>query len=178
MKWMMLMMALNLNSPMKTLFDFSKDAPGEDWYILDDVVMGGQSAGTFDLSEEGYGRFKGSVSLENNGGFSSVRYRPSNFAVVPTATVRLRIKGDGKKYQFRVKSETKEYYSYITTFETSGDWETVELSLADMYPSWRGRKLDIPNFDKNQLAEISFLIANYKAEDFELLIDWIEVSED
>ena len=39
-----------------------------------DVVMGGKSSGSFALSPEGHGVFKGAVSLENNGGFSSLRY--------------------------------------------------------------------------------------------------------
>jgi NADH dehydrogenase [ubiquinone] 1 alpha subcomplex assembly factor 1 len=87
--------------------------------------------------------------------------------------VVLRIKGDGKRYQFRVKDKTSQYHSYITYFETSGEWQTVRLPLRDFYPSFRGRKLRIPNFNHSQIAEVAFLIGNKKAESFELVIDMI-----
>mgnify|MGYP001794145454 CR=1 FL=1 len=57
-----------------TLFDFKKDSSLAGWSIVDDVVMGGRSAGHFKINREGHGEFYGTVSLENNGGFSSVRY--------------------------------------------------------------------------------------------------------
>jgi hypothetical protein len=37
-----------------------------------------------------------------------------------------------------------------------GDWQEIEVSLKDMYPSFRGRKLDLPNFSKNHIEEIVF----------------------
>jgi hypothetical protein len=42
-----------------------------------------------------------------------------------------------------------------------------------MYPSFRGRKLDAPNFSHDNIEEIVFLIGNKKNERFELIIDKI-----
>ena len=56
------------------LFDFTTSSDISKWRITDDVVMGGRSDGNFQLSAKGNGLFSGKVSLENNGGFSSVRY--------------------------------------------------------------------------------------------------------
>ena len=56
------------------VFDFKTTTDISNWNIVDDVVMGGRSNGTFSLSNEGKGVFKGKVSLENNGGFSMVQY--------------------------------------------------------------------------------------------------------
>jgi hypothetical protein len=44
-----------------------------------------------------------------------------------------------------------------------------------MYPSFRGRKLDQPNFSDDYIEEITFLIGNKKEEDFQLLIAKIEL---
>lgn len=60
-----------------SLFNFTSSTDIKTWYIVDDVVMGGRSSGTFTLNEDGHGVFAGNVSLENNGGFSSVRDRKS-----------------------------------------------------------------------------------------------------
>lgn len=153
------------------IFDFNREADISSWYVINDVVMGGRSDSSFELNKEGFGCFKGRVSLENNGGFSSLRYRFKKRNIGEKTTVVLRVKGDGKKYQFRLRTNAREYYSYITTFNTSGDWETIEIKLADLYPSFRGRPLDIPNFSGNDITEIGFLIGNKKEESFQLLID-------
>jgi hypothetical protein len=155
------------------LYDFGA-SKSNDWYVVDDGVMGGLSQGKFFVNEEGHGVFHGEVSLENNGGFSSVRH-PLDMNIEGNKSVVLRVKGDGKRYQFRLKKNNSDYHSYIQYFETSGKWETIELDLDEFYPSFRGRKLDMDNYAPGKLQEIRFLIANYKAESFKLEIDWIKV---
>jgi hypothetical protein len=56
----------------QTIFDFNKSNI-QAWKIVDDAVMGGMSSSTFKLDPDGQGVFEGTVSLENNGGFSMVR---------------------------------------------------------------------------------------------------------
>jgi len=156
------------------IFNFSKTANIENWVIVDDVVMGGKSNGDFKL-DDGNGMFYGQISLENNGGFSSVRYRGTPIDIKGHTKIILRIKGDGKRYQFRVKESTQQRYSYVTYIKTSGNWETIEINLRDLYAKFRGRTLDIPNFAGDTIAELGFLFGNKKAEDFKLLIDFIEL---
>jgi hypothetical protein len=156
-----------------TLFDFSKDSSLKRWQIVDDVVMGGRSDGSFQINNNGHGEFSGKVSLENNGGFSSLRY---NFETVNSsnyANFQIRLKGDGKAYQFLVKDSRYNRYSYIYTFQTSGKWETITIPFNSMYPSFRGNRLRGGNFDGSQMEEIAFLIGNKKAEQFTLEIDKI-----
>ncbi|AUC81860.1 CIA30 family protein [Lacinutrix sp. Bg11-31] len=157
------------------IFNFTKDANISNWRIIDDVVMGGRSNGNFALNNNGHGVFSGEISLENNGGFSSLRYDTETIAISKHTKVCIKLKGDSKDYQFRIKANRKERYSYITTFKTSGEWETITINLKDMYPAFRGRTLDYPSFDKTNIEELAFLIGNKKAESFELLIDSIEL---
>ena len=158
-----------------TIFDFDTNSDVSKWIVVDDVVMGGRSSGSFDIDGNGHGVFKGTVSLENNGGFSSVRYGFKKIRSSPYSKVVLRVKGDGKSYQFRVKAESSDYYSYIKEFKTTGAWETIEIPLGEMYPAFRGRTLDIPNYSNQGIEEIAFLIGNKKAEDFVLMIDHISL---
>jgi hypothetical protein len=157
------------------IFDFNKKTDIENWIIVDDVVMGGKSSGTFKLSTEGHGVFEGTISLENNGGFSSVRYRFEKILIKESTKIILKLRGDGKQYQFRIKPNTGDYYSYISPFSTTGEWQEIEILLKDMYPSFRGRKLDQPNFSNDYIEEITFLIGNKNQEEFKLLIDKIEL---
>lgn len=158
-----------------TIFEFNKNSDISNWITVDDIVMGGRSSGEFLLSKEGVGIFKGNVSLENNGGFSSVRYRFKSIDSNDFTKFVIRIKGDEKTYQFRIKANANDYYSYIFNFETTGDWQSVEIPFREMPPSFRGTLLNKANFSGEKIQEIGFLIANKKAEDFRLEIKKIEL---
>ena len=158
----------------KIIFDFNKNANLSSWRVLDDVVMGGRSDGSFKINKKGNAEFSGNVSLANNGGFSSVRYQTSPIDIENYTKVVLVVKGDGKEYQFRVKNNVSNYYSYIKTFNTvANEWHNVEINLAEMYPAFRGRKLDLSNFSSKTIEEIAILIGNKKNESFKLEIDKI-----
>jgi NADH dehydrogenase [ubiquinone] 1 alpha subcomplex assembly factor 1 len=175
MKYLIYMILLFSSMNPKIIFDFNKNSDVQDWIVVDDAVMGGESSSTFILNDDGFGVFEGSISLENNGGFSSVRYRFQKIQVKEYSSIIIKLQGDGKEYQFRIKSNSGDYYSYIAPFSTSGEWQEIEIPLKDMYPSFRGRKLNQPNFSKDSIEEITFLIGNKKKEKFKLLIEKIEL---
>jgi len=157
------------------IFNFSKESDISSWRVVNDTVMGGESNAKFRLNDAGSGVFEGHVSLENNGGFSSVQYAFTALNVSPEDSVLLRVKGDGKTYQFRVKDKTSTDHSHISEFKTTGDWQTVHITLKNMYPQYRGQRLRKPNFDEDQIEQITFLIGNGKVQDFKLLIDSIAI---
>lgn len=161
------------SSPSNIICDFSNETDKPQWYIVDDVVMGGRSNGSFTVTDKGHGRFYGIVSTENNGGFSSVRHQTKMKDVAGFSTIKIRLKGDGKKYQFRVRSDYRERHSYVALFQTSGEWETIEIPFQEMIPTFRGYRLNIPNYPGKELDEVAFLISNKVGEEFNLLIDWI-----
>ena len=173
MKLSLLIIILSISMQAQVIFDFNKKSDLQDWIIVDDVVMGGRSSSTFKLDKDGLGVFEGNISLENNGGFSSLRYRFLKRTLKEYTHVKITLCGDGKKYQFRVKSNAGDYYSYIAPFLTSGEWQEIVIPLRDMYPSFRGRRLNQPNFSNDSIEELTFLIGNKKSERFKLLIDKI-----
>ena len=158
-----------------TLFNFTMDSDISNWKILDDVVMGGRSDGNFKINTEGHGEYTGRISLKNNGGFSSLRYYFNAINTDSYSKFILRVRGDGKPYQLRVKDKRNNRYSYVLEFQTTKDWQTIEIPFSEMHASFRGRLLDIPNFKGDQMEEIAFLIGNKKEESFKLLIDSISL---
>jgi hypothetical protein len=163
-------------SDVMIVFDFSKEADPRRWEVEDDVVMGGRSKGEFSINDEGNGVFSGVVSLENNGGFSSVQHYFETIDVSPYLTAFIRLKGDGKRYQFLVEADREGRNYYVYEFQTTKDWQTVEVPLAKMYPVYRGERLAIPNYPGQTMAQVRFLIANGKSESFRLEINkiWLE----
>lgn len=158
-----------------SIFDFNTSSDMKEWVVVNDGVMGGLSEGSMKLNDQGDAEFSGYVTTANNGGFSSVRYNFDPKDVYNYNYIVLKIKGDGKKYQFRIKKSSYDRASYISTFKTTGEWETIKIPLSDFYPSFRGNKLERPNFDGSKIEEVTFLIANKKNEYFRLLIDSISL---
>jgi len=153
------------------IFDFNKESDISDWKVVNDAVMGGRSSSKFYLNEEGNGVFIGTVSLENNGGFSSLRHRFNQKKIAGYRKISIRLKGDGKRYQFRAKTNKEDQQAYISYFETTGEWQTVEIMLSALEPTFRGRKLNMPNFPAEELEEVGFMIGNKLNENFELVIN-------
>lgn len=156
-----------------TLFDFSTSSDLSNWRVIDDGVMGGLSEGNFSLNQDGHGHYTGDVSLDNNGGFSSLRLLTNEINVNDFTKICIVLKGDGKDYQVRLKSSRYDRHSYTASISTTGAWQTIEIMMSDMAPTFRGRRLDIPNYPVELLSEFAILIGNKKAERFDLLIDKI-----
>lgn len=156
--------------PDKILFDFAEPAAMRGWQIEDDGVMGGVSKGTFTRDPAGHAVFSGEVSLDNNGGFSSVQRYFDPIDVSSCHSAIIRIKGDGKKYRFIVESEKDARHYYVANFETNGEWQEIEIPLRQMYAVRRGDRLDLPDYPGKTMAQIRFMIANRKAENFRLQI--------
>ncbi|MBS2212020.1 CIA30 family protein [Carboxylicivirga mesophila] len=173
--FLVILIGMMVNTSDKTIYDFSKNDNSSGWQVINDGVMGGMSQGQLKVNSDGKGVFYGYVSLENNGGFSSVRYQFEQLDVRSYSTAVIRLKGDGKRYQFRVKSHREDKHAYIQYFNTTGDWQLIEVDLGRMYPTFRGRQLNMPNYPANKLEEVAFLIANKRAEAFQLEIDYIRL---
>jgi len=155
------------------VYNFKASDNLNDWYIVDDRVMGGLSRGNIKLGKSGNAIYYGDVTTENNGGFSSLRYQFNSKNVSNYSKVSIKLKGDGTSYQFRIKSDRRQRYSYVATFNTSGDWETITIPFNNFVPQFRGYKVNVPNYDGKMMEEIAFLIGNKTNENFQLEIESI-----
>jgi hypothetical protein len=158
---------------MKEIYRFTTQTKVSEWRIVNDGVMGGISKSSLLLSDSGHGQFSGQVSLANNGGFASIQLNKTIKLMDENKFIVLRVKGDAKAYEFRLKGRISQSESYVHQFNTTGEWENIKLPLSDFYPQYFGRKLNRPNFNFKSIEQLSFLIANKQEEDFKLLIDWI-----
>lgn len=167
---------MNRSETVHLITDFTNLA-GQKWQIVNDGVMGGQSTSHFQINKDGNAVFIGHVSLKNNGGFASVKNKePLN--IEGADTVRLHVKGDGKRYSFRLRTKTglePNYWVYEIRFSTSeNQWENVELPLKDLKAVYRGRpRPGAPPADLSDIAELGFLISDQQQGDFRLEIDSI-----
>ena len=173
--YLILLLFLNQTNLMSQniIYDFNKQSDISNWVIVNDDVMGGISSCDISLDNEGNGIFEGKISTANNGGFSSIRLNLDKVNTKNYRHIKIRLKGDNKKYQLRIKANRSDYHSYVYSFKTLNTWEIIKIPLKEMYPSFRGRKLAMNNFDNYFIEQISFLVGNKKDENFKLLIDSI-----
>ena len=109
--------------------------------------------------------FEGNVSLENNGGFASIRTE-LNIQSQNTRTINLRVKGDGQTYQLRLR--TSNYLdgpAYTHSFKTiENEWTNVNFTPSDFTLTFRGRTLtEQPEIDFNDIKQLGFMIAGKHA---------------
>ena len=144
------------------------------WNIVNDSVMGGRSQATLKLINNTYANFKGYLSLQNNGGFSSIRaYYPPDLTNIKS--IVLKVRGDGRKYNFRIRGNTESWASYTHSFDTvEGEWNEIELKIDDFYPVYRGYTLkNMPQLSEVIIKEIGIMLSDKIEGSFSIDIDWI-----
>jgi len=160
----------------KVLFDFNTPNDAQKWVSVNDGVMGGRSEGTSRVNRNGSLEFYGNLSLENRGGFASVRSRPGKLHLSKTDALVIRFRGDGRTYYCNLYVPTDRIaFSYRAQFETeAGGWQEVRLPLKAFRATWFGRTLsEAPIIDAKNIRSFGFLIADKKAGPFKLEVDWI-----
>lgn len=159
------------------LFDFA-NATNAAWQIVNDDVMGGVSTSSFRVMN-GVAVFRGKLSLENNGGFASVRSLPVRPELGDTDSFVIRVRGDGRRYKFTARRDANlDSAIYQCSFTTKkGEWEEHRLPLKAFVPSFRGRVLtEVPPLKATEVTSIGFLISDKQAGSFQLEILWIKAS--
>lgn len=148
------------------------------WQVINDTVMGGVSRSRF-YQQGDDAIFEGTVSLDNNGGFASVR-RVISPEFQNGSIIKLIVKGDGRRYQFRLKTHRLyEGAAYVAEFSTERNaWQQVTLYEKDFTARFRGRTIsNAPTLKFGDAVQVGLLIGDKIEGDFRLQIQAIEVLE-
>jgi monofunctional biosynthetic peptidoglycan transglycosylase len=160
-----------------TMFDFDQASDAATWFAVNDGVMGGISVGGPEITADRTLKFCGRVSLENNGGFSSIRSVAFERDLTAYDGVLIRLRGDGKRYAFTIRTDVQiRAGSYRVKFDTSvGEWVEVFLPFRDFRATSFGVELpDAPPLDSGKVQSFGFLIADKQEGPFCLEVDWIK----
>ncbi|MGD8699988.1 MAG: CIA30 family protein [Gemmatimonadales bacterium] len=157
------------------LVDFARSTAA-DWYVVNDGVMGGVSSSDMEVTADGTGVFAGRLSLENNGGFASVRTAPATSDLSAFAGLVLRVRGDGRRYQMRLRTDARfDGLAYRAEFDTEADrWITVVLPFDAFVPTFRGYvPPNAPPLDPGAIRQFGLLIADGQEGEFRLEVERI-----
>ena len=152
------------------LLDSSVKFSSLNWNIVNDTVMGGRSSSRWLSNSSSTSTFEGFLSLQNNGGFASVRHDLEKIDLTNTEGIYLKVKGDGRKYQFRIRSQASRWANYSQEFKTKeGIDQTFYLPYKEFKAGWRGRSLtDLPILTGKDIRGIGFLLGDKVEGKFKL----------
>ncbi len=157
------------------LADFSL-VQEQDWFAVNDGVMGGVSSSQMAVTSDGMAVFAGDLSLENNGGFASVRTDIRAHDLSPFSGLALRVRGDGRRYQVRLRTGGRyRGLAYRAEFDTKADtWTTIEVPFAEFVPTVRGYvPRNAPPLDLSSVQELGLLLGDGRPGPFRLEVERI-----
>ena len=160
------------------LFDFSGADATKQWQTVNDGVMGGVSEGKFKITDKKTLEFFGTLSLENNGGFASVRSKAKKLGLAKGDVLVARVRSDGREYSMNLYVPRPLIaFSYRANVQTKKDeWIEVKLPLDKFEATSFGRVVrDAGPVEPSEVNALGFLLGDKKARPFKLEVEWIKV---
>ena len=160
------------------LTDFTADDTGQ-WFIVNDGVMGGRSAGG-GFIDDSVLRFEGSV-VTAGGGFTSARLGLDGDELAGSSRIEMRVRPDGRTYGVTLE-DASEYRGRLVSHRADFDigpvdsegWAIATVDYDQLVPSVFGLLVDAPPFDPATAREFGIIIADGIDGDFVLDVDWID----
>lgn len=168
-------MGLQIQTPNRLVIDFRDPAQTLRWTPVNDRVMGGLSTSHAMSTAEGMA-FSGVVSLDNNGGFASIRALNCEYRLAGGVAIILRVQGEGRAYKFGIRTDDAfDGVQYQARFATqSGEWRDICLPIHEFQPTFRGRTVKAPTLDPARIRLFGLLIADRQAGPFRLVVESIQ----
>ena len=160
------------------LLDFTGADVAQKWQAVNDGVMGGVSDGRFRITDDKTLEFFGTLSLENNGGFASVRTKPTDLGIKAGDIIVARVKGDGREYVLNLYTKSRRVaFSYRAPLPTTKDeWTEVSVPLADFIPTAFGRRVQgMGPVEPDQINGLGFMLSDKQAGKFQMQVEWVKI---
>jgi hypothetical protein len=156
---------------------FDTPASTQGWQVINDGVMGGVSVSRLRFDVAGHAVFEGEVSLQNNGGFASVRAARLDLGFADTVAYGLTAWGDVHTYKLNLRTDLGfDGVNYQALFTpVPGEWCLTVLPVKAFEPNFRGRLVPgAPPLQPEAVRQVGLMISDKQAGPFRLLVKNIE----
>ncbi len=164
----------------KSVATFQKLDSLDSWTAVNDNVMGGVSKGSCKRTEEGTLVFSGEISLENNGGFSSIRSQQKGLDLAGMKEIVVKARGDGRTYWIDLRQEDQirasSYRAFLKT--TAGEWQVTSIPISDFKLQAFGEEVAGKPIKMEEVSSLGFTLADKKAGEFSLEIESVMASDE
>jgi len=165
-----------LVTPATYTINFGEQTEQPNWRIINDGVMGGMSKGKVEFRKNSV-LFSGTISLENNGGFSSYKGPFQSTDLSAYTHVKIRYRSIGEAVNVTLETDRRFFRPYFKLrMEPTDDWKTVSIPLTDFTEYQLGQ----PTGNKltqealASIQRIGFLVGEKKPGSFEVEVDFVE----
>ncbi len=155
----------------RLIFNFNTPESGKTWVSVNDNVMGGVSDGKFKITQEKTLFFYGSLSLENNGGFASLRCIPTQLGLKKNDSIYFQAKGDGREYTVNLYTNKRlTAFSYRQSFQTkNNEWVEISLPLEKFIATSFGKVIPKAEpINPSEIESLGFMIGDKKPGAFQI----------
>lgn len=157
--------------------DFGKKGNEQSWQVITDNVMGGLSSGKVELTQKGI-KISGMQSLENNGGFVSLKSPFALYDLSDYKTMKIRYRSKGIQFGLTLEVDQrfyKPYYKINLAKEPKG-WTEVEFAISNFKEYQLGEFTGdtISNKLLEDIIRIGFITSEKRAGEFEFEVDYIQ----
>ena len=160
----------------EVIVSFEKQESAQDWVSVNDGVMGGISKGGLERTDRNTLLFTGDLSLENNGGFASIRSRPRDMNLAGASGILVKARGDGRTYWVDLRMARQagatSYRAYLPT--AKGEFRETLIPFSDFKLQAFGRQLPGGLVDPAAIASLGFTIADKNPGPFEMELESIK----
>lgn len=159
----------------QTLYSFQLTSERQSWFPLNDDVMGGRSISFARFTRQNTLSFEGRLVYERQQGFASIRSQSEPFDVSAAKYIKLRVRGDGRRYLINISSSSFiADPGYQADFETiAGKWQEVSIPLENFKPAFDSQ-YSKDTLNLAAIKTIGVIITNQSSGDFKLEVDWIK----
>ena len=164
----------------RVLATFDQPDSMDSWKTVNDGVMGGVSEGGCKRTDSNTLRFSGTISLENHGGFASIRTEPRAMDLTGLTALVVKARGDGRTYWIDLRvNQPMLASSYRAEFPTvKGEWREIRIPLRDFQFQSFGRRLPGDPVNPANINSVGFTLADKQAGAFELEIESVTAMAD
>jgi hypothetical protein len=161
------------------VIDFgTSNGKNKDWILISDNIMGGVSKSKLEYLDNSF-LLTGTISLDNYGGFSSIKTKYENFDLTDYQGVKIRFKSSNQKFAFTLE-ESKNWTlpNFKGDFNSTKEntWEVITIYFKD-FKEYQvgeptGNKLKTSNL-KN-VVRLGIITTDKKEGSFSIEVDYVE----
>lgn len=159
------------------IVNFGNFKAGNNWIVVNDGVMGGESNSKATILENSL-LFGGNISLENNGGFASIRSELTNVDLSNTESVTIKYRSEGKNIGLRLLKEERFYFPYLKTNlqPTNWEWATEVIQMNQFLEYRLGKETNkkLTGKDFRDIIRIGLIATDKTEGQFKIEIDYIK----
>lgn len=162
-------------SAAKAIASFESPEAVNEWTRVNDTVMGGVSRSSISQTSSGTLLFEGQLSLDNNGGFVSIRNRPAALNLQNATGILVNVRGDGRTYYLDLRSRRQSSAgSFRAAFATvENEWKEIYIPFTLFKRQSFGRIIRNAVLNPREIDSVGFTLSDKMPGPFRLEIESI-----